>query len=140
MKIPGGSFLQPVCSALLIVSELALGARGWPAPVAAAVEIVEVRAVGVSAAEESKSIIQVKWRADAQAGSEVKAFDVGIEVSYADGAVERRRTTAGASARSARFELPTLHFSAGRPGAELRSFKASVVVSFTETAFRQGPF
>ena len=104
----------------------------------AGIEIVEVKNVGVSASDESKSVIQVKWKADAQSGTELKTFDVAIEVGYADGAVQKARNSVGGSARSARFELPTLHFTPGRPSAELKSFKASVTASITETATRQG--
>lgn len=138
MKLPGLSLLRLFCLVALTMSAPSFAAQGWTVP--AAIEIVEVKMVGVSAAEESKSIIQVKWRAESQVGAEVKTFDVAIEVSYADGATERRRTTTGAAARSTRFEVPTLHFSQGRPASELRSFNASVVASFTEKATKQGPF
>jgi len=140
MKFTERSLLRPVWSVVLAMSTLAVAVQGGTMPVLTAVEIVEVKTVGVSAAEESRSIVQVRWRTDAQGGAEVKSFEVAIEVGYADGAIEKRKTTTAASTRSTRFEVPTLHFSAGRPGAELKTFRASVVVSFTETATRQGPF
>jgi hypothetical protein len=107
---------------------------------ASSVEIVEVKNVGLAAADQSKSIIQVKWSAAPQTGTSIKSFDVAIEVAYADGSSERAKTTVAGTARSARFELPTLHFSTGRPGAEMKTFKVNIAVSLTETASKQGSF
>ena len=118
----------------LMISALGLTHAGTVST--AGIEIVEVKNVGVSASDESKSVIQLKWKADTDA----KTFDVAIEVGYADGAVQRARNSVSGSARSARFEVPTSHFTPGRPGAELKSFKASVTASITETATRQGSF
>src|SRR5438552_16903767 len=57
---------------------------------ATSVEIIEVKNLGVSAANESLSIIQVKWKA--QTGSD-KTFEVKLEVRYADGASDKAATT-----------------------------------------------
>ena len=122
----------------LMISALGLAYSGTLG--LAGIEIEEVKNVGVSASDESKSVIQVKWKTDAQAGTDLKTFDVAIEMGYADGAVQRARNSVSGSARSARFEVPTSHFTPGRPGAELKSFKASVTASITETATRQGSF
>ncbi|MEW6127311.1 MAG: hypothetical protein AB1757_09745 [Acidobacteriota bacterium] len=104
------------------------------------IEIIEVKNAGVSASDDAKSIIQVNWRAATQPGITIKSFEVNVEVTYADGAVEKTRTTVNGSARSARFEIPTVHFAAGKPAAELRGFKASIAASITETATKQGVF
>ena len=107
---------------------------------ASVVDITEVKNVGISASNNSKSIIQVNWSVNAQANLSIKSFDLVLEVAYADGAVEKFKTTANGSDRKARFEAPTLHVSAGRPGAELRSFKANITANISETASKQGNF
>lgn len=115
--------------------------QAWAAvTLASLVEIGEVKNVGISASNDAKSIIQAQWTVNAQPGTSIKSFELILEVAYADGAVERFRVTANSTERKARFEVPTLHVSAGRPGAELRSFKANITANFTETASKQGNF
>ncbi len=104
----------------------------------ASIDIIEVKNVGLSAANDSKSVIQVKWAAKLPPGSNVKAFDVSLEVQYADRTKEKIKNTVNGSATSARFEVPTLHHSPGRPAAELRTFEATVTATFSETATKQG--
>jgi len=99
------------------------------------VEIVEVKNLGVSAANESLSIIQVKWKA--QTGS-AKTFEVKLEVRYADGASDKAATTSDDPKRAARFEFPTLHFSSGKPGAEMKSYQVSITTDRAGTANKQG--
>jgi hypothetical protein len=102
------------------------------------IDILEVKNVGLSAANDSKTVIQVKWAAKLPAGSNVKPFDVSLEVQYADRTKEKLKNTVNGSAASVRFEVPTLHISPGRPAAELRSFEATVTANFSETATKQG--
>jgi hypothetical protein len=102
------------------------------------IEIVEVKTVGISAGDNTKSIIQIKWLAESQPGTAIKSFDVFLEVVYADGAIEKVKTNANGSARSARFELQTVHSAAGRAAAELRGFKASVTANTAETTTKTG--
>jgi hypothetical protein len=102
------------------------------------IEIAEVKNVGTSAGDNSKSIIQIKWLAEVQPGTTIKSFDIFLEVTYADGAIEKVKTTANGSARSVRFELLTVHLVAGRAAAELRGFKASVTANTAETTTKTG--
>jgi hypothetical protein len=102
------------------------------------IEIVEVKNVGISAANDAKSVIQVRWAARFPPETSVKSFDVSLEVRYADQAKERVRVSVDGSASSARFEVPTLHLSPGRPAAEMRSFEASVTANASESATKQG--
>jgi hypothetical protein len=104
------------------------------------VEITEVKNLGLSASNDAKSILQVLWSVNAQSGLLIKSFDLSLEITYADGAVERLKGQAIGTDRKARFEVPTLHLSAGRHGAELRNYKANIAANFTETATRQGNF
>jgi hypothetical protein len=111
-----------------------------PLLLAPLVEITEVKNVGVSANNDSKSIVQAQWSVNTLPTLSIKSFDLVIEVAYADGAIEQFKTTAGGAERKARFEVPTQHLATGKSGAGLRSFKANITASFTETAVKQGNF
>ena len=102
------------------------------------IDIIEVKNVGISAASDSKSVIQVRWAAKLPPGTNVKSFDVSLEVQYADRTKEKIKNTVNGSAASVRFEVPTLHLSPGRPAAELRTFEATVTANYSETATKQG--
>ena|SRR6266567_1395517 len=102
---------------------------------AAGVEIIEVKNLGVSAANESLSVIQVKWKAQSDSA---KTFEVKLEVSYADGASDKATSAADDPKRVARFEFRTLHFSSGKPGAELKSYQVSITTDRAETVNKQG--
>jgi hypothetical protein len=102
---------------------------------APSVEIIEVKNLGVSAANESLSVIQVKWKAQSDSA---KSFEVKLEVNYADGASDKAITTADDPKRAARFEFRTLHFSSGKPGAELKSYRVTITTDRAESASKQG--
>lgn len=102
------------------------------------IEILGVKNVGVSAADDAKSILQITWAVEAQSGATVKSFEVVLEVSYADGSTQKVRATVAGTARHARFEVPTVQQVAGRPAAELKQFKASVTANTSETTTRIG--
>jgi hypothetical protein len=104
------------------------------------VEITEVKNIGLSASSDAKSILQVVWSVNPQPGLLIRSFDLALDITYADGAVERVKSQANGADRRTRFEVPTLHRSAGRPGAELRSYKADITALYTETVTRQGNF
>jgi hypothetical protein len=115
-------------------------AEARPFMLAPLVEITEVKNVGISAINQSKSVIQALWSVNAQPSTNIKSFELNLEVTYADGAVEKFRAIAQGSERKTRMEVPTLHVSAGRPGAELKSFKTNITANFSETASKQGNF
>lgn len=123
---------------LLAVVALAAADAAQSAGGSSRIDIVEVKNLGISAANDSKSVIQMKWEAKLPPGSNVKSFDVSLEVQYADRTKEKIRDTVNGSASSARFEVPTLHVSPGRPAAEFRTFEASVTANFSETAKKEG--
>jgi hypothetical protein len=123
---------------LLAVAALAATVGAQSAGGSSSIDIDEVKNVGLSAANDAKSVIQVKWTAKLPPGTNVKSFDVSLEVQYADRTKERIRNTVSGTAGSARFEVPTLHVSPGRPAAELRTFEATVTANFSETATKQG--
>jgi hypothetical protein len=103
------------------------------------VEITEVKNMGVSAANETKSIIEIRWQTNFAPNMNVKSFDLKLEVTYTDGAVVTAQSSASGTARSGRVEVPTTHTSLGRPPAAMKSFRASVTTTFTETTTKQFP-
>ena len=107
---------------------------------ASGIEITEVKNVGISAANEARSIIQVNWTVKLSPDTAVKSFDVNVEIIYADGGLEKARASVSGQSRNARIEVPTLHKAAGRLAAEMKSFKAIVTAAMSETATRQGSF
>jgi hypothetical protein len=126
--------------AIFIIAALALEAGAAAFQTSVKVDLVEVKNVGVSASNESNSIIQVRWNATAQPQTAIKSFDLNLEVTYADGAVERAKTSVDGKARSARFEVPTLHRAAGRNASEMKSFKINITATVLETFTKQGNF
>lgn len=130
---------MPKLPAILILA-VALLTEIAGAPAASGIEINEVKNIGISAANESRSIIQVKWTAKLAPDASIKSFDVNIEVIYADGAIEKARTSVSGRERSSRLEVPTLHKSAGSPAADMKRFRVSVTATLSETATLQGSF
>ena len=126
--------------AVLLLCICSAKTEAQPSAAVPLIEITEVKNVGLSAINDSKSVIQALWSVHAQPGRNIKSFELNLEVTYADGAVEKLRATAPGSERKVRMEVPTLHVSAGRPGAELKSFKANITANFTETVSIQGRF
>ena len=103
------------------------------------VEITEVKNVGVSAANETKSIIEIRWQTNFAPNTNVKYFELKLEVTYEDGAVVTAQSSVSGTTRSGRVEVPTTHTSLGRPPAAMKSFRASVTITFSETTTKQFP-
>lgn len=103
------------------------------------VQITDVKNIGVSAASAANSIIEVRWQANVAPNMNVKSFDLKLEVTYADGATVTAQSSVSAQARSGRAEVPTTHLSPGQTPAAMKSIKASVTTTFTETTTKQFP-
>lgn len=94
------------------------------------VKIVDVKNIGISAANQTKSIIEIRWQADFAPNKTVKSFEIKLEVVYTDGAVITAQSSAQGSARSGRVEIPTTHLYTGQTPAVIKSMKANVVTLF----------
>jgi len=134
----GGPKLSARLVTLLAVALLPAPSIAQSAGVPPRIEILEVKNVGISAANDAKSVIEVRWAARFPQGVTVKSFDISLEVSYADKTREKIRGKVSGSITSTRFEVSTLRLSPGRPGAELRGFEAAVTANISETATKQG--
>ena len=124
---------------LLICSLVICGAKRTITPFAPQIEITDVRKVGVSAADAAKTVIEVRWQANVAQGASVKSFEITLEVTYEDGATATARSSVAGTARSGRAEVSTTHFLPGRAPAEIKSIRASVTTTFTETVTKQVP-
>ena len=103
----------------------------------AQIEITEVKNMGISATNEAQSIIQVSWNTQGAPEVKILSFELQLEATYADGAVEKTQAKASGAVRSSRFEVPTLHRAQGRPAAEMKSFKISITANYSETTTKQ---
>ena len=119
--------------ALLTTCVLSAGARA----AVSQIEITEIRNVGVSAATETHSIIQVSWTARGTPELKQVSFEVYLEAIYADGFLEKGQVKAAGSARTVRFEVPTVHRFRDQPAAEIKSFKVSITGNYSETTTKQ---
>ena len=118
---------------LLVVSVLATGAKASGKQI----EITEIKNLGASALKETHSIIQVSWTAAGSPELTHISFELSLEVTYADGFVEKSQSRAAGTARTNRFEVPTLHRSGSLPAAEIKSFKVVITATYSETTTRQ---
>jgi len=101
------------------------------------IEITEIKNAGVSAAKETHSIVQISWAMQGAPDMKISSFELLLEVTYADGFVEKSSAKAPGSARTTRFEVATLHRFANQPAAEMKSFKVSVTANSSETTTKQ---
>jgi hypothetical protein len=125
--------LMLICSTLETTAQRMFIQSGTP------VKIVDVKNIGISAANQTKSIIEIRWQADFAPNKTVKSFEIKLEVIYTDGAVITAQSSANATARSGRVEVPTTHLSPGQTPAIIKSMKASVMTVFIETTTQHIP-
>lgn len=120
---------------------LALLVSSLPAPgvkaSVAQLEITEIKNMGISALKETHSIVQVSWSAEGTPELQPVSFELFLEVTYADGFVEKSQARAAGSARLGRFEIPTLHRAGNQPAAEMKNFKVSITGNYSEMTTKQ---
>ena len=90
------------------------------------VEVTEVKDLGLSDADETKSVIEVQWCVNPTLQPTHSAFNVTLEITYADGAILIFDKQAENSSRSAEVEVPTLHIYRGKKPAVIKQMKAFV--------------
>jgi hypothetical protein len=101
------------------------------------IEITEIKNAGVSAAKETHSIVLVSWTTPGMADTKISGFELLLEVTYADGFVEKAQARATGNARSNRFEVSTLHRVGVQPAAEMKGFRVSITANYSETTTRR---
>lgn len=90
------------------------------------VKVVEVRDLGISDRDESKSVIEVRWQVNQFQKEKIASFNLLVAVTYADGTTINERRKAQASEFSARIEVPSVRALGGRSSAFIKKLEARV--------------
>ena len=90
------------------------------------VEVVEVKDLGVSASDDSKSIIEVRWRVKSTLDG-ATSFNLTLSVIYADGTTRDELKKVDGKTVSAQFEVPSVKVSKGKPPAFIKKMNAVVI-------------
>lgn len=115
---------------LLTINQIALQAK---ATLDIPVEVVEVKDLGLSDRDESKSLIEVSWRVGNQVQKEkIAAFNLVLFVTYADGTTITERRKFEKTVFSARIEVPSVKTSGGRPTAFIKKTEARVFAAVSK--------
>lgn len=96
------------------------------------VEVTDVKEIGLSDSDETKSVIEIKWRVNSTLQANHSDFNVTLEVIYADGAVLLFDEQAEKNARSAQIQVPTLHIYRGKKAAIIKQIKAFVTTEILD--------
>jgi hypothetical protein len=96
----------------------------------APVEVIEIKEIGISNDDESKSVIEIRWRINPALNSNVSSFKLFLSVTYADGTTLILTQNADAESVLAQIEVPSAKISKRNPPAFIKNLKASVVAVF----------
>lgn len=90
------------------------------------VEVTQVKEIGLSDSDETKSVIEIKWKVNPSLQADHSDFNVTAEIIYADGAILIFDGKAQNNARSLQIEVPSLHIYRGKKAAIIKQIKAFV--------------
>lgn len=96
------------------------------------VEVTGVKEIGLSDSDETKSVIEIKWKVNPSLQPNHSVFNVTLEVVYADGAVLIFDEQAEKEARSAQIQVPALHIYRGKKAAIIKEVKAFVTAEILD--------
>lgn len=99
------------------------------------VEVIEVKNLGISDSDETKSVIEVRWQTNPTLHPNHSNFNVSLEITYANGMILIVDEQANTEARSVRFEVPTVNLWRGKSPAYIKQMKAFVT---TEMLTKRG--
>lgn len=99
------------------------------------VEVTEIRNLGISDSDETKSVIEVKWQINPTLHPNHSDFNVSLEIAYANGMILIIDECSGNSTRSSRIEVPTVNLRRGQSPAFIKQIKAFVT---TEIVSKRG--
>lgn len=97
------------------------------------VEVVQVKDLGISDHDESKSIIEVCWRTDEIQKEKITSFKLLLFVTYADGTTITEKRNIEKNANSTRVEVPSVKTFGGRPSAFIKKIDAKVTAIISKT-------
>lgn len=90
------------------------------------VSVVEVKDLGLSDRDESKSVIEVRWSANPIQKEKILSYNLTLSITYADGTTVSTRHKIEPGARSARIEVPSVKPFGGRATAFITKIDARV--------------
>lgn len=90
------------------------------------VEVIEVKDLGLSDRDESKSVIEVRWRVSPVQKEKIISFNLVLSITYADGTTISAKRKVEGNAFSARVEVPSVKNFGGRPSAFIKKTEARV--------------
>jgi len=96
------------------------------------VEVTELKNVGISDSDETKSVIEVKWQINPTLHPNHSDFYISLEVVYADSTVLIVDEKSESETRSVRIEVPTVHLRRGKSPAYIKQIKAFVTTEALE--------
>lgn len=101
----------------------------------APVEVLELKDLGISANDDSKSIIEVRWRVNPALVANVTSFNLVLSVTYADGTTINIKRQTKEKSLSMRVEVPSVNISKGRLPASIKKMNAIVTAVMPEKQF-----
>lgn len=119
--------LNLVALLLVLFRTPAIAGTGGP------IEILEIRDLGLSDRDESRSVIEVRWRVDQAQTDRGVFFDLVLSITYADGTVLRVHRRITGDATSTRFEVPSVKSVGSRNSAFIKKMEARVAAVFSKT-------
>ena len=96
------------------------------------VEVVEVKDLGLSDRDESKSLIEVRWRVGQIQKEKIAAFNLILLVTYADGTIVTEKRKYEKTVLSARIEVPSVKTFGGRNPAFIKKTEARVSAAISK--------
>ena len=100
-----------------------------------AVEVLEIKDLGISANDDSKSIIEVRWRVNPTLVANVASFNLVLSVTYADGTTTNIKRQTDGKSLSMRVEVSSVNISKGKPAAFIKKMNATVTAVIPEKQF-----
>jgi hypothetical protein len=91
------------------------------------IEIIEVKEIGLSDKDETKSVIEVRWQVNSALASNVRSFKILLSVTYADGTKIYITRHTDEESVSLKIEVPSVSFSNRNTPASIKNLKAVVV-------------
>ena len=99
------------------------------------VEVLEVKDLGISANDDSKSIIEVRWRVNPTLVANVATFNLVLSITYADGTTTNIKRQTDGKSLSMRVEVSSVNISKGKSAAFIKKMNATVTAVIPEKQF-----
>ena len=101
------------------------------------VKVIEVKDLGLSDRDESKSVIEVRWQVNPVERAKITSFKITLFATYADGTTITAKQNVEKNTLAARVEIPSVKNVKGRPSAFIKNLKAEVTAVISEKQIKQ---